>query len=374
MSKFVSLFGRTSLSRSRRAGRHDALKARSSVVALLAVAAVALFALAAPVAFAQQQLVVYTYDSFASGPAQAIKEGFETLNPDAEVIFVAPGSGGETLARLIGELDAGGSAADVFIGISDTQLPRALARNVFAQLDASLLPNLRHIPSDLNFDETGHVVPFDTGYVTIIYDSEALSKDQLPTSLEDLTDPRFAKQLIAIDPRTSSVGHAFLMWTIAEYGDPGYIEYWERLAPNLLTTTSGWSAAYNHYEAGEAPMMVSYSTDTAYGVMYGGSDRSQVLTPEGQAYRQIEAAGIVSGTQAPGLAHEFLNYVLSVNVQSLIPTSNWMFPVNADTPLPEEWVQHAVVPDNPVRLDASLIEQNEARWLREWARIVTSQR
>ena len=60
------------------------------------------------------------------------------------------------------------------------------------------------------------------------------------------------------------------MWTIAEYGDPGYLEFWERLAPNLLTVTGGWSAAYSQYEAGEAPMMVSYSTDTAAGVYYAG--------------------------------------------------------------------------------------------------------
>lgn len=342
---------------------------RVLLVAVLLVAFVAGVAVAA-----DNQLVVYTYDSFASGPAQAIKDGFEARYPDVEVVFVAPGSAGETLARLIGEMDAGGTDADVFIGISDTQLPRALARNLFLQLDRSLLPNLASVPEDLDFDATGHVVPFDTGYVTIIYDSAVLDRDQLPQNLEDLTDPRFRGQLIAIDPRTSSVGHAFLMWTIAEFGDPGYLEYWERLAPNLLTVTGGWSAAYNHYEAGEAPMMVSYSTDTAYGVMYGGSDRSQVLTPAGQAYRQIEAAGIVAGTQVPELAHRFLDYVLSVEVQQMIPTTNWMFPVNADTPLPEAWEEYAVVPAHPVRLDASLIEENEARWLREWARLITGQR
>lgn len=345
----------------------------SFVVAVLLVAVMA-FAGAAPAAFAKETLVVYTYSSFASGPAQQVKEGFEALHPGTEVVFVSPGAGAETLARIIAEQDTGGTQADVFIGLSDTLLPRALARDVLEPLDKTALPNLERVPADLDFDDTGHAVPFDNGYITIIYDSEALSEDELPTSLEDLADPRFAKQLIAIDPRTSSVGHAFLMWTIAEYGDPGYIDYWERLAPNLLTTTSGWSAAYNHYEAGEAPMMVSYSTDTAYGVMYGGSDRSQVWTPEGQAYRQIEAMGIVRGTQVPELAHKFIDYVLSVDVQQLIPTSNWMFPANADTPLPEEWEEYAVVPEHPVRLDAELIEENEARWLREWARIITSQR
>lgn len=319
----------------------------------------------------KERLVVYTYDSFASGPAQAIEEGFEKLYPEIDVVFVAPGSSGETLARLISEVDTGGTDADVLIGISDTQLPKALARNLFEEFDPVKVPNLKSVADDLHFDKTGHVVPFDTGYVTIIYDSHVMKEEDLPKSLEDLTDPRFRDKLIAIDPRTSSVGHAFLMWTIAEYGDPGYVDYWKRLTPNLLTVTNGWSAAYNHYESGEAPMMISYSTDTAYGVMYGGSDQSQVLTPQEQAYRQIEAAGIVAGTKALDLAHKFLDYILSVEVQSLIPTTNWMFPVNSETPLPEAWVEHAVVPSNPIYLDSNLIEQNESRWFREWAGIIT---
>ncbi|HEY8416465.1 MAG TPA: thiamine ABC transporter substrate-binding protein [Limnochordales bacterium] len=322
----------------------------------------------------QQRLVVYTYDSFASGPAQAIKDGFEALHPGVEVVFVAPGSSGEALARVIAELNAGGSDADVLIGISDTQLSRAIDQGVFMKLDRSRLPNLAKVPAHLDFDATGHVVPFDHGYVTIIYDSRVLGVDELPQTLEDLTDPRFRGKLIAIDPRTSSVGHAFLMWTIAEYGDPGYLEYWERLLPSLLTVTGGWSAAYSQYEAGEAPMMVSYSTDTAAGIYYAGSDHSRVLTPKGQAYQQIEAAGIVAGTDVPELAHLFLNYLLSEEVQSLIPTTNWMFPVNAETPLPDFFAEYAVIPENPVRLDGRLIEENEQRWLREWARLITGQR
>src|SRR5690606_4299087 len=69
---------------------------------------------------ADQRRVGYTYDPSAPGPAPAIKEGFAALYPDAEVVFLAPGSAGETLARIIAELHAGGSDADVFIGISDT--------------------------------------------------------------------------------------------------------------------------------------------------------------------------------------------------------------------------------------------------------------
>ncbi len=82
----------------------------------------------------------------------------------------------------------------MFIGISDTQLPRALARGLFMPFDRSLLPNLASVPAALDFDETGHVVPFDTGYVTIIYDSEALSEDELPQSSGRLDRSSFSQQ------------------------------------------------------------------------------------------------------------------------------------------------------------------------------------
>lgn len=334
----------------------------------------AVFASAISAAAAEHRLVVYTYDAFASGPAQVMEERFEALYPDVDVVFFTGGDAGETLARIIAERSAGGSGADVFIGIGDTQLPRAIDHGVFMPLDRSLLPNLAKVPAHLDFDDTGHVVPFDHGYVTIIYDSRVLSEDELPQTLEDLTDPRFHNQIIAIDPRTGSTGHAFLMWTIAEYGDPGYLEYWERLAPNLLTVTIGWDAAYSLYQAGEAPMMVSYSTDTAAGVYYADSDHSRILMPKGQAYRQIEAVGIVSGTDVPELAHRFVDFVLSEEVQSLIPTTNWMFPVNAEAPLPDFFEEYAVIPQNPVQLDTRLIEENEERWLREWARLIASRR
>jgi len=67
-------------------------------------------------------------------------------------------------------------------------------------------------------------------------------------------------------------------------------------------------------------------------------------------------------------------YVLSEEVQGLIPPTNWMFPVNAETPLPDFFAEYAVVPENPVRLDARLIEENEQRWLREWAQLITGLR
>ncbi|WP_068134972.1 thiamine ABC transporter substrate-binding protein [Limnochorda pilosa] len=338
-----------------------------------ALLVLALLLALAPAAWTQgkPQVIVYTYDSFASwGPGKFIEERFEAQY-DADLVLVAPGDSAEMLSRLIQEQEAGVRRADVFIGLADSDLPRALSRNLFEPYDPARIPNLAGVPDDLMTDPSGHVLPFDHGYVTLVYNKEKLAPDQVPTSFEQLADPRFRRSLIAIDPRTSSPGHAFLLWTIARYGDPGYLEYWERLLPNLLTIAGGWSEAYDMFLNGEAPMVVSYSTDTAYSVLEEGTDRQQVLLLDGEGYRQVEGMGVVRGTAQPELAHAVLNLVLSPEVQSRIPTTNWMFPVSTAAEPDETWSRHAVQPPHPVSIAPEEIQANNARWLREWARVVS---
>lgn len=334
---------------------------------LTALLLVAISGLAVPASAERPNLVVYTYDSFVSwGPAQEIAATFEAAY-DAKVTFVAPTGSGEMLARLIAEKETGGTQADVFIGLSDTQLPRAIERDVFQPLQTDLIPHLANVPEELHVDPEYRAIPFDYGFVSFVYDRKAWPEDQLPSSLEDLTDRRFANRVIAIDPRTSSVGHALLLWTIAEYGDDGYLAYWDRLKPSLLTVAGGWSAAYSMFEEGEAPIVLSYTTDAAYSVFAGQGDRYGVMTPGGEAYLQVEMAGIVAGSDQVELAHAFLNHLLAPESQKLIPTTNWMFPANAATELPQVFEDYAIQPENPVRLDQSVVDEHNDRWLREWA-------
>lgn len=321
-------------------------------------AAVAVFGVA-------RELVVYTYDSFASwGPALAIKERFEALFPGVNLVWVAVGDSSEMLSRLIAELKLGRTEADVFLGLADVELPRALAHQVFQPYDPTKIPNLRDIPQDLIFDQTGHVLPYDHGYVTFVYDSELLSAELVPQSLDDLLRPELRGKIILEDPRTSSPGLSFLLWTITHYGE-GWLDYWRALIPNVLTITKGWSEAYDIFLAGEAPIVLSYSTDTAYSYIEHGSLRYQVITPDDEAYRQIEGMGIVRGTDEPELAHTFLNLVLSPEIQELLPTTQWMFPVNSQAKLPAGY-EYAVIPGKPVSLDLVLIGEKLEEWLNLW--------
>lgn len=316
-----------------------------------------------------KELVVYTYDSFVSwGPAQAIKERFEAMFPDVRLVWVAVGDSSEMLSRLIAELELGLPTADVFLGLADVELPRALAHRVFQPYDPALIPNLADVPPDLLFDRTGHVLPFDHGYVTFVYDSESLPPELVPKSLDDLLGPELRGKIILIDPRTSSPGLSFLLWTIAHYGE-GWLDYWRKLIPNVLTITKGWSEAYDLFLAGEAPIVLSYSTDTAYSYIEHGSLRYRVITPDGEAYRQVEGMGIVRTTKEVELAHAFLNLVLSVEIQELMPATQWMFPVNARAKLPAGY-EYAVIPEKPVSLDPELIGEKLEEWLDLWQKLL----
>jgi thiamine transport system substrate-binding protein len=317
------------------------------------------------------ELVVYTYDSFVSwGPAMEIEQAFEAAHPEVDLVWVAPGDSSEMLARLIAERDAGGTPADVFLGVADAELARALEHQVFQPYDPALIPNLAHVPPALMFDPSGHVVPFDHGYVTFVYDSELLPEELVPATLADLTRPELAGKIILEDPRTSSPGLSFLLWTIAHFGEEGWEDFWRRLLPNVLVITKGWSEAYDMFLAGEAPIVLSYSTDTAYSWIEYQSLRYRVITPDGEAFRQIEGMGIVAGSDQVGLAHSFLNLVLEKEIQELLPTSQWMFPVNELAELPPEFARYAVIPERPVSLSPEVVGEKLAEWLSRWQELL----
>ncbi len=325
-----------------------------------------------PEIWAQQddsQLVVYTYDSFISydlGPA--LEKEFEERY-DVDVQFVATGDSRQMLSRLKRELRAGETRADVFVGIERSDAPLATGEDIFSPLSREEIPALSSVRERLIFDPQLRLVPYEYGYITLVYNEEKMETSEVPTTFEELTEPRYRKSLILEDPRTSSPGYSFLLWTIEEYGED-YLDYWKRLLPNVLTIAGGWSEAFKVFENGEAPMMVSFSTDTAYSVITKGKARQKVLLLNMEGYSNIYAAGLVESSEQKDWGKKFLNLLLSPTIQEKIPTTEWMFPANRNARLPVEFYQYAVRPPVPAEVDLAKIERNSERWLREWSKAI----
>jgi thiamine transport system substrate-binding protein len=321
------------------------------------------------VGLGREKLVVYTYTSFVSwGPAAALEEAFEARY-DCDLEFVAAGGAKATLSRLLAEREAGGTGADVFM-TEVNEVPRIADYDLFLPLSVEEIPNLAFVPEEFRIDQG--LVPYEYGYITLTYDGEALAEEDLPADLAGLADPRYAGRLVCEDPRTSSTGFSFLLWTIARFGEEGYLDFWRSIGRTLLTVTSGWSEAWTLLTRGEASIAVSFSTDTAYGAMYGESLRYRAFAPGGEGYRTVYGVGIVRETDEPALAKAFVDLLLSVEIQELLPSTEVMFPANREAALPQEFQDYAIVPAVPLALPLALVAERAETWLHDWAVVIAA--
>lgn len=309
-----------------------------------------------------QELVVYAYDSFISwGLAEATIHAFEQAN-NCNVTLVGVGDAGQVLNRAILEKDA--PQADVIVGIDNTYIAKALQHDI---LEPYQSPALEVVPEELRFDPTFHLTPFEYGFIAFVYDTQTIQTP--PVSLNALTDPQWKEKIILEDPRTSSPGVAFLLWTIAVFGEEGYLDYWKRLQPSLLTITSGWDSAYGMFTNGEAPMVLSYATSPAYHVETEQNTRYQAVPFEEGYYRQIEGVGILKGAKHRALAEKFIDFMLTDEFQQEIPLTQWVFPVNTRVELPKSF-DYAAKTEKFLALDPKLINERYDAWLKAWTELM----
>ncbi len=311
-----------------------------------------------------QTLVVYSYDSFQD-VAKVIIPKFERKY-NVKVDLITLGDAGNVLNRLILEKDH--PKADVVVGIDNSLAAKAIEAGV---LEVYKPRDIGVVPKDLieGLDPTYHLVPYDYGAIAIVYKKNKVRNP--PKTFEDLLKPQWKKSLILEDPRTSSTGMAFLLWTIAAYGDPGWLYYWEKLKPQIYQITNGWDSGWEMWDKGEAPLFVSYATDPAYDAYYknGSEPNIGVILLNGTAYVQIEGAGIVKGTKHRELAEKFIDFLLSSEAQREIPLHNWMFPASDNVTLPEVY-KYAVKPGKIVNPSPEEIKAKHNEWIKEWVELM----
>jgi thiamine transport system substrate-binding protein len=286
-------------------------------------------------------------------------------------------TGGDAGAMVAGSvLAAGQPTADVMFGVDNTLLSRAVDAGVFAPYtspeDSSLAPALQGDTAD------GQVTPVDYGDVCVNYDAASLKKLGVaaPTSLDDLVDPAYKDLLVVEDPGTSSPGLAFLLATIAQYGEDGWQDYWTKLRDNGVKVSGSWTDAYEgDYSAngGDRPMVVSYATSPPAEIVYASDPKptaptSSVLT-EG-CYRQVEYAGVLAGTPNEAAAQKVVDWLVSGPVQADVPLSMFVFPAREGTPLPDVFTKFAATVANPLQLPPDQVAANLSTWLSDWGTVM----
>ena len=315
-------------------------------------------------------LVVGSHNSF--NISEELITAFEEEH-NATIQFLELGDAGEALNKIILSKDA--PLADVFFGTDNTFLSRALDSDVF---EAYASPMLDQIPDALELDPEHRLLPVDTGYININADRIWFEEEgiPIPSTLEDLADPQYAGLLVVMNPATSSPGLAFLLATIAHFGEDGYLAYWENLRANDVLIVDGWSTAYyEHFTvgsggSGDKPLVVSYTSSPPADVLYASDGRTEPasvnVSPEGGTFRQIEFVGIIAGTERRALAEAWVDYMLDLPIQNDIPLQMFVYPANENATLPELFTAFGQIPATPAEVEPAAIEANREAWIEAW--------
>ena len=298
-----------------------------------------------------REVVLLAYDAFT--PAEGIFDAFER-ETGATVRVVTGGDSGTVVSKAI--LTAGNPEGDVLWGVDNTTVSRATDADLFDSQE-----------------------PVDEGDVCVNYSRKwyAAHNLQPPTGLDDLVKPQYAGQLVVQDPASSSPGLAFLMATVAKYGD-GWRNWWKKLKENGVHVAADWTTAWTMDYAGAGnpgryPMVVSYGSSPPAEIVYA-ADPASVTEPdsgviESTCFRQTEYVAVLRGTKNPELARRLVEYLLDVPFQESMPTSLFVFPVNPQAKLPDVFAKWAVRAAQPLTLGAAEIQANRDTWLDEWRAI-----
>jgi thiamine transport system substrate-binding protein len=321
----------------------------------------------------QQTLTVMTHDSFSA--SQGVIAAFEQAN-NVKVSFIKSGDAGAALNKAILSKDA--PLADVFYGVDNTFLSRALQAGIYIPYNS---PTLASVPQQYKLDPSNQALPVDTADVCINYDKAYFATKNLPvpTSLEDLAKPEYKGLLVMENPATSSPGLSFLLASIAHFGPDKYLDYWKQLKDNGLVVVNDWETAYYTNFSGSSgkgpqPIVVSYSTDPAAEVVFATTPLSEspvaTITGPDTCYRQVEFVGILKGTQKTALAQKFIDFMLSTPFQEDMPLQMYVYPVNPQAKLPEAFQKYAKIPEKPAELAPEVIAKNREAWIQAWTNAV----
>lgn len=315
-----------------------------------------------------ESLTILAYDSFT--PSEGIFDEF-TAETGIKVEVVTGGDAGELVAKAV--LTAGKPEGDVLWGVDNTLMSRALEADVF-------VPHRSAHLDDLNADAVALVegdllTPVDTGDVCVNYD-KAWFDDKgiaLPATLADLIKPEYKGLLVVQNPNTSSPGLAFLLATIAQFGENSWQDYWSSLRDNDVKIVDGWTEAYTvefsgSSGKGDRPLVVSYASSPPAEVVYSDPPVTEPPTGviESTCFRQVEFAGVLRGTKYTEAAGKLVDYLSGPTFQADLPLTLFVNPTNTTVELPKVFTDFAVQPAAPLSIEPEAIEANRTAWLEAW--------
>ncbi|HKS44707.1 MAG TPA: thiamine ABC transporter substrate-binding protein [Amycolatopsis sp.] len=314
-------------------------------------------------------VTLVTHDSWAA--PQQLLDAFQQQT-GIKIQVVKKGDAGSLTNSLV--LTKANPIGDVAYGVDSTFASRGLGEGVFESYTS---PEADRGPQRYAIDAEHRLSAIDLGDVCLNVDTGWFAEKGIPapTTYDELTDPKYKDLLVVENPATSSPGLAFLLGTIAKYGDQGWQGYWAKLGDNGVKAASGWEEAYSQDFSGSSgkgprPIVVSYASSPAAEIGQDGKPRTKALLDT--CYRQVEYAGVLAGTKQADKAHKLIDFLLSQQFQATVAENMYVYPARQGVNLPAGWAEVAPLPESPATLPGDRVQAGREQWIRQWRTLLGS--
>ncbi|MGW6687953.1 thiamine ABC transporter substrate-binding protein [Streptomyces sp. NPDC054961] len=324
---------------------------------------------------ASKTITLVSHDSF--NVTDTVLKEFEQES-GYSVKVLKSGDAGAALNQEI--LTKGSPRGDVFFGVDNTLLSRALDNGIFTPYEAK---GLADVKPEFVLDKEHRVTPVDSGDICVNYDKAYFADKKIapPQTLDDLVKPEYKDLLVTENAATSSPGLGFLLASAGKYGEDGWKDYWSKLKANGVEVVDGWEQAYNERFSGSAggkkakgdrPLVVSYASSPPVEVLYGEPQPAEAPTgvATGTCFRQTEFAGLLKGAKNVEGGKALLDFLISKKFQEDMPLQMFVNPVTRDAKLPELFTKHGVVIEKPETVTPDAIAKNRDEWVKAWSALV----
>ncbi|MEE1834110.1 thiamine ABC transporter substrate-binding protein [Streptomyces sp. SP17KL33] len=296
-----------------------------------------------------------------------------------KVKVLKSGDAGQAVNQAI--LTKDNPQGDVFFGVDNTLLSRALDNGLFQPYEAK---GLDKVGAEYQVDKDEHrVTPIDSGDICVNYDKAYFSEKKIepPRTYADLIKPEYKDLLVTENASTSSPGLGFLLGSAAEFGDGGWEGYWEKLKANGVKVVDGWEQAYyqefsgstdGKKAGGDRPLVVSYASSPPAEVVYAEPRPKTAPTgvAEGTCFRQIEFAGLLSDAKNAEGGKALIDFLISKRFQEDMPLNMFVYPVVEGASVPAEFTEYGPAAKDPETMAPEKIAKNRDQWVKSWTSLV----
>ena len=259
--------------------------------------------------------------------------------------------------------------------LAESFAEQGIESDLFEKVDYSKIPNSKElIEVAKKTVDRGFGPAYTVNSIGIVVDTSAGIE---VNTWEDLWKPEL-KGKIAIPDITTTNGPAVLAIAADKAGVPlesdngeAAFKELEALKPNVVKTYSKSSDLANMFSSGE--IVAAISADFAYGTIANVKPEAEYIVPASGTYLNFNTININKNSKNKDLAYEFINYVLSDEVQTRAAKALSESPVNTKVELTDEEAKNLTygsVIDNAKVLNFEYINSQMSTWLDTWNRIM----